>query len=106
MGVGVTGQLALEVEPASLSVRRTDPDTSAQAAASITPGRTERAILDTLREHPAGLTADELSVHLAPVFPPTLKSALARVHKAGLARDTGERRPSARGRDSIVWALA
>ena len=91
--------------PGMPAARRTDPDTSHAAAASITPGRTERMILSLL--YPALiLTDDEICELLGSLHPPTVKSARSRLTKAGLLVDTGERRPSNRGRDQIVWRLA
>ena len=87
--------------------RATDTGTALSAARSITPGRTEQRILDAYRQVPRhGMTDDELAVALAPMYPATVKTARSRLLRAGLLRDSGKRRPSARGRDQIVWVLA
>jgi len=86
--------------------RATDTVTALEAARSVTPGRTETLILDAYRQCLRfGLTDDELAACLAPVYPPTVKTARSRLLRAGLLRDSGRRRPSARGRDQIVWTL-
>ena len=107
------------VETVQLAARMTDPDTSVAAAASITPGRTEAAILDGFRRQRAvvariggdeadeGYTDDELVAQMAPEhYSPTVKSARSRLSNAGLLVDSGTRRPSSRGREMIVWRLA
>jgi hypothetical protein len=93
------------VDSVQLAARRSDPETSVTAAGSITPGRTEAAILDLFRV--SWFTDDELAAVLAPEhYGPTVKTARSRLSKAGLLVDTGQRRPSSRGRDMIVWRLA
>lgn len=85
--------------------RHTDPDTSAQAAASVTPGRTEKAILDQFAMCFFGMTDDELAKALVPMYAPTVKTCRSRLSNAGRLIDSGRRRPSDRGRDQIVWVL-
>lgn len=92
------------VEPAFLSARTTDPDTSVAAAASVTPGRTERLILEAFRAGDA-MTDDEIAAALAPMHAPTVKTARSRLSKAGFLADSGARRASRRGRDQIVWRV-
>lgn len=98
--------LSLFDSPVSLAARRTDPVTSVAAAASITPGRMERLILDvfarrTTRE--LGFTDDELAASLCAHHAPTVKSARSRLTKAGELVDSGLRRLSNRGREMIAW---
>jgi hypothetical protein len=80
--------------------RSGDPQTSLDAARSISPGRTEAQIEQVLARF-GPLTADELCQKLPTVYPPSLKSALARAR----VEDSGLRRPSLRGRSQIVWRL-
>ncbi len=93
-------------------VRHSDPVTSVAAARSLTPGRTERRILDAFRVLSCawprqGFTDDELVDLILPALhPPTVKSARSRLSKAGLLADSGVTRPSNRGRQSVVWVLA
>ena len=93
--------------------RMTDPETAVNAAASITPGRTEQHILDAFAKlgyrkprHQVGFTDDELVRWFAgTIYGPTLKTARRRLARDGRLRDSGLRRPSDRGRDQIVWVL-
>ena len=106
-GDGVTDQLTLGVdEPRA---RRRDPQTSRDAAASITPGRTEALILalfPLVTTVPrAGFTDDQFAAMLPGHYSPTVKTARSRLSKAGLLVDSGVRRPSNRGRLQIVWRL-
>jgi hypothetical protein len=71
----------------------------------------ERAILDVFAREPhpwymGGLTDDEIAARLPACHAPTVKSARSRLTAAGLLVDSGERRPSSRGRQMIVWRLA
>ena len=93
-------------------VRANDPVTSLGAARSVTPGRTERLILEAFYRvgyrkprHLRGFTDDELCTWMPTLHPPTVKSARSRLTGLGLLVDSGERRPSVRGRDQIVWRL-
>ena len=93
--------------------RATDTQTAVDAARSVTPGRTERMILDAFQRTgyrkprcQQGFTDDELCVWLPLLYPPTVKSARSRLTALGLLVDSGTRRPSDRGRLSIVWRLA
>ena len=82
--------------------RRMDPDTSHAAAGSVEAWVTEDRILRTFAIH-GSLTDDELCEKLPLWHPPTIKTARSRVAKRGLLVDSGERRPSMRGRDMVVW---
>jgi hypothetical protein len=82
--------------------RRMDPDTSHAAAGSVEAWVTEDRILRTFAIH-GQLTDDELCEWLPLWHPPTVKTARSRLSKRGLLVDSGERRPSQRGRDMIVW---
>lgn len=89
--------------------RTTDPDTSHAAAREIT-GRTERAILAVFDSwwdgRPNRLTDQQLCAAFPNLYAPTVKSARSRLTKQGILVDSGERRPSSRGRPMIVWKLA
>lgn len=98
-----TDQASLFGEP---TARRTDPDTSHAAAASITPGRCEDAIIDVFVRLDAELTDDEIARWLPHLYPPTVKSARSRLTKCGTLIDTGRRAASDRGRAMIIWRLA
>ena len=87
--------------------RATDTVTALSAARSVTPGRTEARILAEFVVSPwRGFTDDEIADRLAPMYPPTVKTARSRLTGAGRLVDSGRRRLSNRGRDQIVWVLA
>lgn len=87
-------------EPAA---RASDPATSHAAAHSLTPGRTERAILDVMRAEPCiSFTADMLDERLPRIRQDTLRSALSRLKNADavVAVGTGTSRS---GRPMTLW---
>jgi predicted ArsR family transcriptional regulator len=86
--------------------RAVDTQTALDAAKSITPGRTETLILDLFARERCGMTDDEIAARLAQCYSPTVRSARSRLTKAGLLVDSGERRPSGRGRTMIAWRVA
>lgn len=86
--------------------RHSDPATSVEAGKSLTPGRTERALLDVMHTEPQwSWTADQLSARLPLVRQDTLRSALSRPKKQGLIVPSG-RGPSNAGRSMTSWRLA
>ena len=94
------------VEPAFLSARISDPETSIEAAKAQT-GRTERVILAHFERSGLWLTDDELCTQLGNLYhAPTVKTARSRLARAGLLVDSGKRGKSARGRQQIAWRLA
>jgi hypothetical protein len=100
--------LTLFDAPAHPRARARDTQTALDAARSITPGRTERMILDLFHGPGCALvqmTDDELAAFLPLLHSPTVKSARSRLTALGLLEDSGVRRPSDRGRDQIVWRL-
>lgn len=95
------------VEPGERAkARRTDPDTSRDAAAAVTVTAAGLAleILEAFHVHGA-LTDDELCGLLAHRYAPTVKTARSRLSGLGDLVDTGWRRKSVRGRLMIVWCL-
>ncbi len=87
-----------DTEPAG-RVRHSDPQTSVDAARSVTED-IPALVRDALARY-GPMTADELCEKI-PRFGPSVKSAIAR---AGVV-DSGVKRPSRTGRASIVWRLA
>src|SRR5258708_7528464 len=89
------------------AARRTDPETSVEAAKSLLNGQAtemEQIVLSALRGNPEGLTTHEMSdltgvqlVSISPRIKPLLRK--------GLIRDSFERRTGISGRKSIVWKL-
>lgn len=96
-------------EPRRLAaaVRRSDPDTSHEAAASITgfaASALEREILDAFRTH-GPMTDEQLT--LGPMihrYGPTVISSRSRLARAGKLRDTGTPGTTSRGRRATRWA--
>jgi hypothetical protein len=86
--------------------RRTDPETSRDAAAVVSAG-VEDAVLRVHQStaYLVGFTDDELAAVLHRMHPPTVKTARSRLSRRGLLIDSGLRRPSNRGRDQIVWCI-
>lgn len=111
----MTAQPTLFDAPLHTRVRVSDPQTALDAARSITPGRTERLILDLFHRERCAMTDDEIAARLPQCHPPTVKTARSRLSATEDAHgnpidpllvDSGERRPSLRGRDQIAWRLA
>lgn len=109
------GETPTPVRVAALS-RETDPDTSRQAAASLSAERmreTQRVIVDILdRFGPAcdediAVYARQLeSLGEAPKQSPSgLRSRRAELVAAGIVRDSGDRTKTSSGRQTIVWEL-
>jgi hypothetical protein len=88
--------------------RASDPETSHRALTIEESHSAELAVLGVLPARTegegAGLTADEICDLLPGWHPPTIKSALARLHKMGRVWDTQQRRPSNQGRLMIAWS--
>lgn len=89
--------------------RTTDPETSHQAAESVTDLRDKQrhvlaalAALGPSTDHQ--LVEDYAMLDLAPQSPSGIRTRRRELTDAGLVRDTGERRQLASGRNAIVWA--
>lgn len=92
-----TDTLPLFATPAR--ARATDPATSHDAARSVDTSALEALVLDTLRDHPAGLTTKEMA-RVTGEDRVTLSPRLRPLARKGLVREAGKR-----GR-SIVWEAA
>jgi len=84
--------------------RDTDPDTSVQAAASISTAirAAQQRVLDWLRTQPEGATDEELLAAMGS------RSSHFRTRRSelvdrGLVKDSGQRRELMSGRMGIVW---
>jgi hypothetical protein len=64
-----------------------------------------RKVLDKLREHPAGLTADELAGNLE-ISPLSARPRLSELRRPGEIVSTGERRKNESGMTATVWKIA
>lgn len=90
--------------PSPLS-RRSDPSTSADAAASIPSGAVETRILEAFDQF-GWLNSSEVANVLEDAHEPTVVTAVSRLVGSGALVKTGTTRPSNRGRPSIVYTLA
>lgn len=102
--------------PPIVRARRTDPETSHAAAASIDPDtlrQSLRDVYDLLAA--AGSATDERLVtgfefaigdgHVKPQSPSGIRSRRSELVRAGLVRDTGRREILSSGRQAIVWEV-
>lgn len=98
----MSNQLALFVEPAT---RRTDPDTSRDAARAVTQhaGALRNRILEEFSLQDC-LTDDELIERIPDVYWPTLKKRRSELTALGLLVPHGKRK-NGRGRDMTIWKL-
>jgi predicted transcriptional regulator len=87
------------IEESALS-RRSDPETSVEAAASVQVGALESIVYRAICERPA--TSTELSERLG-LSLVTVSPRLRPLCNKGLIVDSGERRSGTSGRKSIVW---
>lgn len=97
--------------------RTTDPGTSHEAADSITSEKiriSQAAVLQTLREHPEGLTDVDLvriygerpDREAPPQSPSGIRTRRHELVELEKVRDTGRRERLASGRQAIVWAVS
>lgn len=100
-------------EPEAVA-RRSDPETSWEAARSVTHIReSQQEILDLFRFRGTGMTDEEVALLYHDVVcksgprcqsPSGLRTRRAELVAQGLLRDTGDRRRGSTGRRMIVWA--
>lgn len=113
----IDGQLTILDHPALTArpqrrprARRNDPSTSHAAAAGAEHAASgvESAIVDVFALAVAadGFTDDELCARLPDLYAPTVKTARSRLTKRHVLVAAGVTRPSARGREQLVWRLA
>jgi predicted ArsR family transcriptional regulator len=88
------------------SARRTDPQTSHDAAASIEPAKQKHytIILECMKQLGA-MTADEIATH-STLQTQQVNKRLPELLAAKSVKLTGQNRPSLSGRPARVWALA
>lgn len=81
-------------------------DTEVAAALAITPltGHHRQRVLHLLRTYAGGLTDDEGGQHMGGDRL-TFGRRRSELTKAGLVKDSGQRRPTKYGRPAIVWVL-
>ena len=88
-----------------IPARQSDPETSHQAARTLTPTQLEDKVLTALKLHPAGATTHELAAMLK-LSLVTVSPRMAPLSRKGLVVDSGRRKCGESGRRSIVWRLA
>lgn len=79
-------------------------DTSHEAALAIKPTRAmlQHAVLAALAAHPLGLTSHELAAITGHAYG-SIQPRTTELHLAGHITDSGDRRPTPSGRNSVVW---
>lgn len=85
--------------------RKTDPQTSHEAASGVQTSPLESLVLEALKASPRGCTADELADKLPDIRMNTLTPRFASLMRKGLIRDTGERRAGKSGRFQRVLCV-
>ncbi|HSV39795.1 MAG TPA: hypothetical protein VLI04_13645 [Nocardioidaceae bacterium] len=87
--------------------RKTDPQTSLDAAKSLVAvriTRTRQAILECLRQHPDGLTDEQIASALHHMASPSgLRTRRSELFAAGLVADSTRRGTTRAGRKTIIW---
>ena len=93
------------LHPEPGKARRDHPATSKAAALAVAPkaGTQRRRVLEAIASHPA--TDEELQARLA-MSGNTERPRRVELVEGGWIRDSGARRPSMSGQESIVWELA
>lgn len=95
----------------SAAARKSDPDTSHEAAEAATPSvwESQQATLEILRSHGKPMTALQVEQIAAarelPHSSSRMRSTLSELHRKGLVQLVGKTEP-ARGRPRQLWALA
>jgi hypothetical protein len=82
--------------------RKTDPETSKQAAESVPVERLERMVYEAIKSLPDGAIADDLEKILPGVKLNSITPRIAPLIKKGYIYDTGERRRASSGRSQRV----
>ena len=89
-----------------LHARRSDPDTSHQAAAkAIGNSPLRSSVLHVHALHPAGLTDDELKQLLPDAHPGSVAKRRKDLHTVGYVRQSDETRPTRYNSPAIVWII-
>jgi hypothetical protein len=86
--------------------RKTDPETSKQAAESVPVERLEKLVYEAIKSRPDGVIADDLEKILPGVKLNSITPRIAPLIKKGYIYDTGERRRASSGRSQRVLKVA
>lgn len=79
--------------------------TSAEAAEKIENKRLQGMALETLKKHPAGMTADEIAAALC-LSILSIRPRISELKRLGKVQKTNQRRQNASGMTAIVWITA
>ena len=89
-------------------VRKGARDTSRQAAIRLMPksGTARMKVLDAYKDvYPEGLTHEEMSMKLGNPYSSTFRARASELEDMRWLRDSGKKRKTMSGDDSIVWCL-
>ena len=79
-------------------------ETSKAAAESVKPDKGRAAVLACLRQHPNGLTDEEIQ-GLTGLSPSTERPRRVELWRSSAVFDSGERRKTRSGRSAVVWRI-
>jgi hypothetical protein len=82
--------------------RRSDPETSKQAALSLDPTETETLVLEVIRLFPDGCIFDDILRELPTIREGSISPRLKPLRKKGYIEETGEVRKGRSGRNQRV----
>jgi len=83
-------------------VRRSDPDTSKEAAEKVDTARLEQMVYEVICKYPEGCTGDDIMKHFPNHGVQTISPRYAPLIRKGFIYDTGERRMGGLGRRQRV----
>ena len=86
-------------------VRKTDPDTSIEAAEKVDSAKLEQMVYEVIAKYPDGCIADEVMTHFPNHGVQTISPRYAPLIRKGFIEDTGERRISNSGRPQRVMKV-
>jgi hypothetical protein len=82
--------------------RKTDPVTSKEAAASISPNKLEIKVLMVIKSFSNGCTLQDIELALPELRPSSISPRIKPLMIKGLIYDTGQKRPGFSGRNQRV----
>ena len=81
--------------------RKTDPETSKQAASTVPVSKLENVVYEAIKASPRGLTTDEIEV-ITGLRPGSITPRIAPLIRKGYIKDSGERRTARSGKAQRV----
>ena len=82
--------------------RKTDPETSKEAAQSVDVTKLEQIVLDVIKRYPNGCISQDVEFVLPEYRSSSITPRYNQLIKKGLIVDTGEKRPGFSGRNQRV----